>query len=237
MKIEELIILAGGFGTRLKSVVSHLPKSLAPVNGKPFLNYAIEHYRSQGIKKFIFALGYMHEAFDDFFSGYLSSSEYFVSVENQPMGTGGAIKLAGRYVENEHVFIANGDTLFCVDLESLSSLHLSNEADCSLALKRMTDFNRFGTVAINGNNRIIDFKEKEYCAAGLINGGLYLLNMKRYNEENLAGKFSFENDYLQKYYRKRKFYGMVADEYFIDIGIPEDFQRAPGEIKNLLSKK
>lgn len=237
MKINELIILAGGFGTRLRPVVSQLPKSLAPVNGRPFLYYAIEHYRSQGIKKFIFALGYMHEAFNDFFSSYFGATEYLVSVENEPLGTGGAIKLAARHVQNENVFVANGDTFFTVNLESLSSLHLSRQADCTLALKMMTDFDRFGRVTINNDGRIINFSEKKYCTTGSVNGGIYLVNMKRFKHEDLPEKFSFENDYLQQYYSERKFYGMIADEYFIDIGIPEDLQKAAGEINNLSGRR
>jgi D-glycero-alpha-D-manno-heptose 1-phosphate guanylyltransferase len=127
--------------------------------------------------------------------------------------------------------VANGDTLFRVQVKQLFALHQENNAECSLALKPMTDFDRYGAVELNKQGQIISFREKQFFESGLINGGLYLLNKEKFLQRALPQQFSFENDYLQKFYQERQFYGCVQDGYFIDIGIPADYQKAQEDLQ------
>ncbi len=231
MSITQSIILAGGLGTRLRSVIYDLPKCMAPVNGRPFLAYVVDHLKREGISKFIFSLGYKHEAIVEFVTKEYGKSGIDFSIEEEPLGTGGAIKLAGNKSNEKNVLVVNGDTLFKVKLNQLNSFHDKNNADCTLSLKPMQNFDRYGVVELNENNSIKHFKEKQYYENGLINGGIYALNIPKFLTEELPGKFSFEKDYLEKFSNQRRFFAVVQDEYFIDIGIPEDYQRAELEFK------
>ncbi len=229
--ISQAIILAGGLGTRLQSTVPGLPKCLAPVNGKPFLAYIIEYLQMQGIGQFIFALGHKHEIIKSFLQQQKSAISYQLSIEDEPLGTGGAIKLACIKTTEKNILVVNGDTLFKADITKLALFHAMCGADCTISLKPMTDFNRYGVVKLNKDYSINSFEEKQYYADGLINAGLYVLNTGKFSNENLPEKFSFEKDYLEKYYAQRRMYGVIQDEYFIDIGVPEDYERAQEELK------
>jgi len=228
--IKEVIILAGGQGTRLRSVVSDMPKCMAPVTGKPFLFFVIEHFKKQGIDKFIFSLGYKYEMIEAWVQEQYPQLQIQFSIEEEPLGTGGAIKLACSLATEKNVLILNGDTLFKIDANKLSAFHNLYGADCTLSLKPMQQFDRYGVVEINNGHSIASFKEKQQYETGLINGGVYALNIAGFLQEDLPAKFSFEKDYLEKYYNKRKMFGLVQDAYFIDIGIPEDYKRAQNEL-------
>jgi D-glycero-alpha-D-manno-heptose 1-phosphate guanylyltransferase len=127
--------------------------------------------------------------------------------------------------------IVNGDTLYKADVNALFSSHHKNDADCTLSLKPMENFNRYGVVEINTDNVIINFKEKQFYETGLINGGVYILNAERLLSKNFSAKFSFEKDFLEKECRNGNIYGIIKDEYFIDIGVPEDYKKAQEELK------
>lgn len=231
MPISEAIVLAGGLGTRLRSAVPDLPKCMAPVNGRPFLSFVMKHLQQQGISRFIFSLGYRSEAFTSFISGMLAKESYKLVIEKDPLGTGGAIQLAIQHAQTENTVVVNGDSIFAVDITQLAAFHQQKAAECTLSLKAMTDFDRYGVVELNQNNSISLFREKQAYPAGLINGGVYLLNKTAFLEKALPEKFSFETDYLQRYYKEGKIFGMEQDGYFIDIGIPEDYRRAQTELK------
>lgn len=228
--IKEAIILAGGLGTRLRPVVSDLPKCMATVNKKPFLFYVITWLKQQGIDKFIFSLGYKHEMIEEWLNEQYPALNIQYSIEEEPLGTGGAIKLACSLATEKNVLILNGDTLFKVDVNGLSAFHNSCGANCTLSLKPMHNFDRYGVVELNADSSIASFKEKKQYKTGLINGGVYALNIAGFMNEALPQKFSFEKDYLEQYFNKRKMYGVIQDEYFIDIGIPEDYERAQREL-------
>jgi len=232
--IKEAIILAGGLGTRLRSAVPDLPKCLAPVGGRPFIGYVTDYFRQAGIRHFIFALGYKHSAFDDFFRQTFPDGGYTISLEQEPLGTGGAIRQACTLGSEKTVLILNGDTFFRIALDSLSAFHRQQAADCSLCLKPMRDFDRFGVVEQDAGQRVTLFREKQYYAEGLINGGVYALCRERFLHEDLPPVFSFEKDYLEKVLVTRRVCGLVQDTYFIDIGIPEDYRRIQNEINELL---
>lgn len=224
--IKECIVLAGGLGTRLRSAVPDLPKCMAPVAGKPFLQHVVDYLSGQGIEHFIFSLGYMHEIIEGFLKEHYLKLSYSIVLEESPMGTGGAILLSAMQAKADDVLIVNGDTMFAIDLETFSRFHVSHRADCTLALKPMTSFDRYGVVDIDKDYHILSFREKQFYEQGLINGGVYALHIASLEATGLTGKFSFEKDYLEAYYPSQRMMGMVQDTYFIDIGIPEDFAKA-----------
>lgn len=232
MQIKEAIVLAGGLGTRLRDAVPDLPKCMAPVNNKPFVSFVIDHLQKQGVEKFIFSLGYKSEAFTHFLSTYLPVENYRIIIEDEPLGTGGAIQLACRHTTEKNVMVVNGDSIFKINLARQASFHFTHKADCTLALKPMENFDRYGVVELNADQTIALFKEKQFYPKGLINGGVYLLNTEVFIQQGLPQKFSFETDYLQKFYSTRKIYGVIQDAYFIDIGIPEDYRKAQTELIN-----
>ncbi len=228
--MQEAIILAGGLGTRLRSVVQDIPKCMAPVNGLPFLHYVIAHLRRQGVTHFIFSLGYLGEHI----TRYLSTQEglqYTTVTESSPLGTGGAIRLACGAAQTAAPLVCNGDTLFMGNVSALAAFHQDHQAECTLALKPMTDFDRYGVVETGADGRVCSFREKQYYASGAINAGMYLLNRHLFLQRALPEKFSFEKDYLEKEAAAGNFYGLEQDAYFIDIGIPEDYERAQTELK------
>lgn len=226
----EAIILAGGLGTRLRSVVADLPKCMAPVNGVPFLTYIIDDLKQQGVTRFIFSLGYKSESIIAFTEANYKDLDKVYVIEKEPLGTGGAIKEACEAVQQENVLVLNGDTLFAVDLQELADIHIKQHAECTLALKPMTDFSRYGSVETNTNAMVTAFHEKQFCKKGMINGGIYALQAKKFLQYNWPSVFSFEKEYLEKNINTHKLYGIAFDDYFIDIGIPEDYEKAQKEL-------
>ncbi len=222
--IKQCIILAGGLGTRLREAVPDLPKCMAPVAGRPFLFYVINYLRSRSIQKFIFSLGYKHELIEEYLNTQFTTLDYQCVIENEPLGTGGAIKLACAKATEKNVLIVNGDTIFRINIESLAGVHTAAGADCTLALKPMQNFDRYGVVEVDKDKSISSFKEKQFYISGNINGGVYLLNTEKFLQQSFPEKFSFEKQYFES--KANKLSGDVQDEYFIDIGIPQDFNRA-----------
>jgi D-glycero-alpha-D-manno-heptose 1-phosphate guanylyltransferase len=229
--VKEAIILAGGLGTRLREAVPDLPKCMAPVAGKPFLSYVIDHLRMQGVERFIFSLGYRWGLIEEYLQKEYTTLNYTSVIEVDPLGTGGAIRLAIQKFASGNIVIANGDTLFKVNFNEISKTHLANNAECTLALKPMQNFDRYGVVETDANGKIISFQEKKQYQNGLINGGVYIVNKEKFESRSLPEKFSFEKDYLEKFCDEGNFYGSIHDGYFIDIGIPEDYQRAQHELR------
>lgn len=230
---KEAIVLAGGMGTRLRTVVSDVPKPMAPVNGRPFLAYVLDDLVTQGIERVILAVGYKREVIVEYFGIEYRGMELLYSVEEEPLGTGGAIKQAFDLVVGETAFVLNGDTYFNVSLSELDTFHEARSADMTLALKPMKDFDRYGTVIIDESEKILGFEEKQHRTEGLINGGVYLFGKNIWVGPELAEKFSFETEILEGLYATRTFCGMVSDTYFIDIGIPTDYERSQHDFATL----
>jgi D-glycero-alpha-D-manno-heptose 1-phosphate guanylyltransferase len=216
--INEAIVLAGGLGTRLQTVVGDLPKSLAPVAGKPFLAYLLDYSKKQGIEKFIFALGHKSEQIESFVKKYLPEGSYTFSVEEKPLGTGGAIYKACKLASTPNTIVINADTFFGITFQNLSIIHELRNAACTMTLKPMTSFERFGAVDIH-KQVITGFSEKKPNASGLINGAY--MRLPRLFCEVLSGRFFLRKIILEKNLRAEN-HGMISDAYFIDIGIPED---------------
>ncbi len=222
----EAIVLAGGLGTRLRGVVSDLPKPMAPIGDKPFLEYILRYLQKNDIIRVILSVGYKWETIKEYFRNKFENIELIYSVENQPLGTGGAIKKAMSQVKNNQVYIINGDTFFDIDLKSLS---LAHDSKLILSLKPMSNFDRYGCVEIDMNGMVTAFIEKDYNEYGNINGGIYLASRDIFDGFSLEDKFSFE-EFIQNNFRKLKIRAKVFDYYFIDIGIPEDYTRAQDEL-------
>jgi D-glycero-alpha-D-manno-heptose 1-phosphate guanylyltransferase len=222
---REVIILAGGLGTRLKSVVADMPKPMAPVGNKPFLHYLFQYLQNFSVSKVILSVGYKSEAIESYFGNSFLGIPITYSVENEPLGTGGAIRKALDYAESSSVFILNGDTFFDVDLAAMEKQHHSSKYDLTIATKEMENFDRYGTVITN-DKRVVQFAEKQHTKKGFINGGIYLMESAPFSKKEWPLKFSFENDYLLAQVHEGKFASFVSDKYFIDIGIPEDYERA-----------
>jgi len=225
--MKEAIILAGGFGTRLQQIVSDVPKPMADVNNKPFLEYILEFLIQQDFNKVILSVGYKKEIIKDYFKNSFKGLAIEYSEENEPLGTGGAIKEALKFITNENIYVLNGDTFFNIDLNKMKLMN----SKLVIALKKMNNVDRYGAVEINENHYITSFKEKQHFKKCLINGGVYLLKKDIFDAFNLDYKFSFE-DFLSENFKKLNAKGIVFDNYFIDIGIPEDYAKAKRDLKN-----
>ena len=225
----EAIVLAGGLGTRLRSLITDIPKPMAPVNGKPFLYFIFEYLYKQGINRVILSIGYKHDVIEDFLGNCYKNIHIIYSVEDEPLGTGGAIKKALEKVSCSEVFILNGDTFFGINLNNLYQKHLLLESNLTLALKPMKEIDRYGIVLTSGD-RIIKFEEKKYQKTGNINGGLYIARNDLFSNIDLPEKFSFEKDFLEVYCNILIFNSYIEDSYFIDIGIPKDYETAQREL-------
>ena len=232
---RDCIILAGGLGTRLRDVVSDKPKCLANINGKPFLHYLGQYLSRFHFCKVVFAIGYKGHMVKDY---VLANRDVFnfafdFAEEEEPLGTGGAILNALPYCDTDDFFVLNGDTFFDVDIDAMTHMQESRMADCTLALKPMSVPDRYGLVHINAEQQVTGFTEKQAGAGGLINGGVYCLYRHSFLNIPFPKKFSFEKDYLEKMVHERDMFGLVQDRYFIDIGIPSDYEKAQYEIPEL----
>lgn len=224
--MKEAIVLAGGLGTRLQSVVNDRPKCMAYVADKPFLDYLLDFLENENFTHLILALGYKADMVIDFIFDRENTLSISYVVEDQPLGTGGAIRLAMEQALSEDVYILNGDTFFDIDTDDLMICHKSADADVSLALKLMLNFDRYGSVDLDNQNKVIQFNEKSYQEEGFINGGIYLVKKSLFNRYSFPEKFSFEKEVLEAMVGHLAIQGCVQDAYFIDIGIPSDYEKA-----------
>lgn len=236
----EAIILAGGLGTRLRSVVTDIPKPMAPVAGRPFLDYILYYLKAQGVTRVVMAVGYKWEVIKEHYNNPDNALglEIAYSVETEPLGTGGAIFKAAELINGGNFFIINGDTSFGVDLKHLMHFAVEKNAGIAIALKQVADSARYGSVKLNNDSRILTFVEKGADGSNgsvKINGGIYLMQKSLVEQFSFPQKFSFEVDFLQQHMGDMLVYGETYDEQFIDIGIPEDFYYAQELFKNVIT--
>lgn len=230
--IREAIILAGGFGTRLKHLIDNVPKPMAPVNGRPFLEYQLDYLDRWEMKRVILSVGFKKDIIRDHFGNAYKSMQLIYAQEDEPLGTGGAILNSLPLVEGFAAFIFNGDTYFDVNLQRMDDFRKIKEADVCIALRYEIEPDRFGIVEFDHNNKITNFYEKHSgLEEGYINGGVYLIRKDYLLRFGLSGNFSFEKDFLQKYCPVEDFFGLRCFSYFRDIGIPEDYHKAQDEFK------
>jgi D-glycero-alpha-D-manno-heptose 1-phosphate guanylyltransferase len=231
--IKEAIILAGGFGTRLQEVIKDVPKPLAPVNDKPFLDYSLKHLAHYGIKRVVLSVGYLADKVTAHYGNNFQGMEIVYSVEQEPLGTGGGIRLAMRQCHDYNILVLNGDSFFDIDLVSFYNKHSEAVSDASLALRKVDDASRYGTISLGEFDKISSFKEKStQPKPGTINAGIYMLDSDSYMDETPVNKsFSIEKDFFEKKLNTLNIYGFTYPGYFIDIGIPEDYKQAQHDFK------
>ena len=195
----EAIILAGGFGTRLRPAISGLPKSMAGINGRPFLEYLLDRLIQYGADHVILSVGYMHEHIENHFGSAYKNIRISYAVEDQPMGTGGGMKLALGQANTDNILVINGDTLFMLDLDAFQDFHVNQGSSFSLALRQVDDTGRFGSVSIDNECRIVGFIEKKsHAGSGFINAGVYLISKKYFLDFTLPQAFSLEKDFWRR---------------------------------------
>lgn len=225
--LGEAIVLAGGFGTRLRQVVSDVPKPMAPMDekGTPFLAFVLDMLAEQGITHVVLSVGYLASVIQEYFGASYNGMRLSYLQEDSPLGTGGAVKKALKACQRDVVFVLNGDTYFDVDLAAMKKEHLRSKADFTLAAREMHDFDRYGALEIDKQGRILRFGEKKYCVDGFINGGVYCLQRNLLDDVQ-PEVFSLEKDFLEKEMEQVRVQAYPSTGYFIDIGIPEDYQKA-----------
>lgn len=233
-KPSEMLILAGGFGTRLRSVVSNVPKPMAPIAGRPFLEYLLDYWISQGIQRSILSTGHLGNIIQSHFGESYRGMVIDYVHEQLPLGTGGALRLALDEIAwvNETALMVNGDTWFPVDLAQMYCDVLQQKTPIILALKTMDKNDRYGGVEVEETGKITLFGIKSEGRA-LINAGCYLFNITalRHSLAGMPETFSLENDFLVNYAANGHVGSSIQNQPFLDIGIPEDYQIATDLLK------
>ncbi len=223
--VEECIVLAGGKGTRLRSVVSDVPKPLAPVAGRPFIAWLLDRLAAQGIRHTILATGYLAEKVETAVGQRWNGMDITYSCEQTPLGTGGAIRLACGHLRAASCHVVNGDTYLEYSLSSLESAVSEMSTSIGVVLAPVEDVSRYGSVIVS-KQRAVGFSEKRQQGRGLINGGCYLLTESAIAALPETANFSFEQEVLVPAARKSDIAVMDNATRFIDIGVPEDYARA-----------
>ncbi len=228
----EVIVLAGGRGTRLSSVVSELPKPMAPVAGRPFLAYLLDLLIAQGVSRICLSTGYLAGSIQGYFAGSYGDAEIVYAQEISPLGTGGAIRAALPCTTSKDVFVVNGDTLAEVDMRDMMRQHQDTRALLTVALTWATEVSRYGAVAVR-DGKIEGFTEKGCIGRGYINAGVYLIRRDLFSTLLLPEVFSFEEQVLRNSLNLVRPCAYVSSGYFLDIGVPEDYIRAQSEMPYL----
>ena len=225
MPADEAIILAGGFGTRLRGIVDDVPKPLAPVAGRPFLAWLLDRLAASGMRRCILATGYMADVIEQRIGTRWQGMDIAYSVEPEPLGTGGAIRLATGLLHGDAVHVLNGDTWLEYDPMALESAARKVGMPMAIALARVDDVARYGAVDID-QDRVIGFREKGEAGAGWINAGCYFLGTDALAALPAHDAFSFEQAVLQPRAVAGEVAAFTTTAGFIDIGVPEDYAQA-----------
>ncbi len=223
------VILAGGLGTRLRSAVPDLPKPMAPIGGRPFLEYQLDYWIRQGVSRFVLSVGYRHEAIVQHFGLCYKGVEIEYAVEERPLGTGGGFLAAAEKVGHREPFLLlNGDTYFGVDWNVLNAYALEHDADWCMSLFRTSEKGRYMGIEVSTEGRVTSLKSGIEQGSRLANGGVYWVHPRVLSEApSLGEKISLEDDLFPKAFAAgRRLFGIEFTGTFIDIGLPEDYHRA-----------
>ncbi|GKU27279.1 nucleoside-diphosphate-sugar pyrophosphorylase [Clostridium folliculivorans] len=227
------LILAGGLGTRLRSIVSDRPKPMADVNGVPFLTFLIHKLVKASVNNIVLAVGYKSEVIECYFGdGRNLDSSISYSIEKELLGTGGAIANAKKLLVEDEILILNGDTFFDIDLKNMLEFHRGNKSPFTMALRKVDDSSRYGSVEFDSSFKIKNFIEKGVKSnSSYINGGIYIINKEiiMAMKEDIA--FSLEKETIPDLLKQDMLYAFLSDDYFIDIGIPEDYIKFCSDVK------
>ena len=226
--VSTAIILAGGLGTRLRDAVPDLPKPMALINNRPFLEYQMDYWIDQGINHFILSVGYLKDTIINHFGKKYKNASIEYAEENKPLGTGGGLLLAAQNLVNPFI-VKNGDTFIEVDLGELCNFHTQKKSKWTFSLFKTDQFSRYMGMDVDQNGEILSLKSNKKQGMGLANGGVYLIDPKALSSLGYkAGyKISLEDDLLSKYISKGgRLFGKEFKGEFIDIGVPLDYYRA-----------
>lgn len=252
--MKEAIILAGGFGTRLRHVVPNLPKPMAPVAGRPFLEHLLDYIIPFGYSHVVLSTGFMAETIEAHFGSHYRGTRLSYAPETSPLGTGGGILNALQLCESQCATVFNGDTLYRMDLNLLANSHASHHSHLTIALRKLHNINRYDSILFNDQYQITGFQPRTQQSheepttpvstsigclipepmqpkGGWINGGIYQLDLDLFNGFRPGDAFSFERDILESRYSTQPFYVLPTHAYFIDIGVPDDYYRANIELE------
>ena len=230
---REAIVLAGGFGTRLAHVVPDVCKPMAPVAGRPFLRFVMDNLAEAHFDHVVVADGYRREQIENYFGEAYRGICIDYSSEVSPLLTGGATKQALVKCTSDWVFVLNGDTWLDLDFDEMAAVaeSLPDSAQAVVAVKRMFDFERYGTVGVDDDGTLVAFHEKDYCKDGLINAGVYLI--RRDSLGDMPNAFSLESDWFERVVSDGVLYAVECTGDFIDIGVPDDYALAQGMFKSM----
>jgi D-glycero-alpha-D-manno-heptose 1-phosphate guanylyltransferase len=223
----EAIVLAGGEGKRLQPVVRDVPKTMADVAGRPFLWWLMGRLHQQHVRRVVLSVGYKSEAIQDYFGEQFQGVEIAYSVESEPLGTGGAIRLALDQATQAQVIVMNGDTYTDLDLRGFVTMFESSGSDLAIAVTHLNDVGRYGAIVIDEkSDKLVRFDEKQRSSAGYINAGIYCLRPDIFMKYVVPVKFSFERDFLAERLAELSPVAFKGTRAFIDIGVPEDYALA-----------
>lgn len=227
----EAILLAGGFGTRLRKVVPDLPKPMAPIGGRPFLEILLTSLSRKDFHRVVLSLGYLADKVVAHFGNRFSGIDIVYEIEDKPLGTGGAIKRAMSQCNEDHVFVFNGDTYIDLEAKNIEDQWQKHQIPIIVG-RQVNDTVRYGRLETN-SGRVVRFAEKGESGPGLINAGCYIMPTNMFNNFKHVEPFSVETDFLAKLVCKQRFDLFVTNGKFIDIGVPDDYTRAQIELARL----
>lgn len=223
--IREAVVLCGGLGTRLRSVVSDVPKPMAPIAGRPFLEYLLAALARDGVERVVLSVGYLRHVIQDRFGRSWNGLEVEYAVEEEPLGTGGGLRLGLARVDGPAAYALNGDSFLAASVRPLGEAHAQGGAPMTLAVKPQDDMGRYGACVIE-DDRLVGFRPGRAGEAGLINAGVYVLDRALLEAPDLPVRFSFEQDFLAARAATLRPRAVTVDAPFIDIGVPESFALA-----------
>ena len=226
MKYVDALILCGGRGTRLRSVIADMPKVLALVNGRPFLSYLLDQLVNAGFRDVILCTGYKGEMVKEAFGSHYKGLIIHYSHEPEPLGTGGALRYALPMIEGSYILAMNGDSYIDADIYSFIEWYLKSGYEASILLTKIEDTSRYGRVEIDEDGKIVCFDEKqEESGSGWINAGIYLLKTSLLNLIPSGRFFSLEQQFFPNLVDK-SLYAYPCQDELLDIGTPESYARA-----------
>jgi D-glycero-alpha-D-manno-heptose 1-phosphate guanylyltransferase len=225
----DAIVLAGGLGTRLRAVVPDRPKPMALVAGRPFLDHVFDHLVAHGVRHVVLSIGYMGECIEQHYGQAYRGMDISYAREHEPLGTGGAIRLALRHCRTDWAVVVNGDTLLDADPAALVSATRASSGRLGMVVREVPDTARYGRCEVR-EGTVVAFGEKGVAGPGYINGGMYALPRTVFDGLDLPERFSFEVDVLAAHLHDIRPCAVISDAYFIDMGVPEDYARAQVEL-------
>lgn len=220
----QAIVLAGGFGTRLSKIITDVPKPMAPIRGRPFLEILLNNLVKNGFTKVVLSVGFKAEKITNHFGTNYEGMELVYTIEKTPLGTGGGVRLALDHISNDHAYIFNGDTFVDLEIALLEKYWQKRRRPIIVGIE-VPDSARYGRIIVKGD-LAVGFIEQKIQGPGLINAGCYVLSKEEMGEYKYGEKFSFEVDFLSPAVAKGEFDVFLTSGTFIDIGVPEDYERA-----------